>query len=105
MVEPRNVLPAIRVSARGASRLRTGHVWVYRSDLVADKGTPPGSLVQVLDPQNKPLGTALYSSSSQIAIRLVSATVVNDLPQLIRERIQQAIAYRKLVVHNADAYR
>lgn len=85
--------------------MRAGHVWVYRSDLVADDGLAPGSLVQVLDPKQKPLGTALYSSSSQIAIRLLSPTAVNNLPRLIRERIEQAIAYRKFVVHDTDAYR
>jgi 23S rRNA (cytosine1962-C5)-methyltransferase len=105
MEEPRTVLPSIRVSARGASRLRSGHVWVYRSDVLADDGTAPGSLVQVVDPQKRALGTALYSSSSQIAIRLLSVNVVKDLPRLIRERIQQAVAYRKLVVHDTDAYR
>jgi 23S rRNA (cytosine1962-C5)-methyltransferase len=61
--------------------------------------------VQVLDPQKKTLGTALYSSSSQIAIRLLSVNVVTDLARLVRQRIQQAIAYRKLVVHDTDAYR
>ncbi len=98
-------IPSVRVSARGANRLRGGHVWVYRSDLISADEIPPGALVQVLDPRGKPLGTALYSSSSQIAIRLISNQVVEDLPTLIRQRIQQAIAYRKLVVCDTDAYR
>jgi 23S rRNA (cytosine1962-C5)-methyltransferase len=80
-------------------------VWVYRSDLISADGTPPGAVVQVVDPKGKPLGTALYSSSSQIAIRLISTRAVEDLSTLVRERIRNAIAYRDLVVHNTDAYR
>jgi len=96
---------SVKISRRGAERLRDGHVWVYRSDLVAADDIAPGSLVRVADERGKLLGTALYSSASQIAIRLISRGEVGDLAGLVRERIQQAIAYRERVVHNTDAYR
>ncbi len=92
-------LPTVKVSPRGASRLKTGHVWVYRSDIVSADAAAPGSLVNVTDPRGKLLGTALYSSSSQIAIRMISADPVADLPALLRQRIADAIAYRERVVH------
>jgi 23S rRNA (cytosine1962-C5)-methyltransferase len=98
-------LARVTVSARGANRLRNGHPWVYRSDLTAADGIAPGSLVTVNDAKGKPIGTALYSSASQIAIRLLAPGPIENLPELIRERIRQAIAYRKLVVSNTDAYR
>jgi len=98
-------IPTVTVSRRGASRLKDGHVWVYRSDIVSGDGVPPGSLVAVADHRGKPLGTALYSSASQIAIRLISHGEVNDLSALLRERIAQAISYRELIVRDADAYR
>jgi len=98
-------LPTVKVSRRGASRLKEGHVWVYRSDLVSADGVPPGALVNVADERGKFLGSALYSSSSQIAIRMISPAAVGDLPGLLRERIQAAIAYRERVVRDTDAYR
>jgi 23S rRNA (cytosine1962-C5)-methyltransferase len=98
-------LPTVKVSRRGASRLKDGHVWVYRSDLVSADGVPPGALVNVADERGKFLGSALYSSSSQIAIRMISPAAVGDLPGLLRERIQAAIAYRERVVRDTDAYR
>jgi len=98
-------LPTVKVSRRGASRLKDGHVWVYRSDLVSADGVPPGALVNVADERGKFLGTALYSSSSQIAIRMISPAAVGDLPGLLRERIETAIAYRERVVRDTDAYR
>jgi 23S rRNA (cytosine1962-C5)-methyltransferase len=98
-------LPKIKVSPRGATRLKSGHVWVYRSDILSADGVAPGSVVAVADQRGKPLGTALYSSSSQIAIRLISHDPVPDLPTLLRTRITDAIAYREKFVRDTDAYR
>ena len=95
----------IKVSSRGAARLKSGHVWVYRSDIVSAEGIPPGALVSVADERGRFLGTALYSSASQIAIRMLSHQPVRDLTGLLRQRIAAAIAYREKLVHDADAYR
>ena len=101
----RSDLPKVKISPRGATRLKTGHVWVYRSDVLPADAIPPGSLVAVTDQRGKPLGTALYSSTSQIAIRLISPDAVAGFPVLLRERIANAIAYRESLVRNTDAYR
>jgi 23S rRNA (cytosine1962-C5)-methyltransferase len=97
--------PTVKVSTRGVTRLQARHPWVYRSDIVEEKEIPPGSVVRVLDQRGKFLGTALYSSSSQIAIRMISHGSVEDLPGLVAERIRAAIAYRREVVANTNAYR
>jgi 23S rRNA (cytosine1962-C5)-methyltransferase len=106
-------LPKVKISPRGAARLKSGHVWVYRSDIVSADDVPPGSLVTVSDQRGKSLGTALYSSSSQIAIRMISRETISretvsrettshepvtDFPALLRERIQAAIAYREQIL-------
>jgi 23S rRNA (cytosine1962-C5)-methyltransferase len=100
-----SALPTIKVSPRGTARLKQGHVWVYRSDIVSADGATPGSLVCVSDHRRKLLGTAFYSSSSQIAIRMISPDLVTDFPALLRQRIAAAIAYRESLVRNTDAYR
>jgi 23S rRNA (cytosine1962-C5)-methyltransferase len=98
-------LPTVKVAPRGTARLKSGHVWVYRSDILSTDEIPAGSLVTVTDHRGKPLGTALYSTSSQIAIRMVSQDPVADFPALLRQRVADAIAYREPLVHNTDAYR
>lgn len=105
MPQAASSLPTVKVSSRGATRLKAGHVWVYRSDIVSADSVAPGSLVRVSDHRGKPLGTALYSSSSQIAIRMISAEPVEDFPGLLRQRIADAITYRDPLVHNTEAYR
>jgi len=98
---------SVKLSTRGAARLQARHPWVYRSDIegIEANDIPPGSVVRVFDPRGKFLGTALYSSSSQIAIRMISHGSVADLPALVADRIRAAIAYRKELVANTDAYR
>lgn len=98
-------LPVVKISRRGAKRLQDGHVWVYRSDIVSADAVAPGATVGIADERGKFLGTALYSSSSQIAVRMISSHAVDDLARLLRERIQGALAYRERVVRDTDAYR
>jgi 23S rRNA (cytosine1962-C5)-methyltransferase len=106
-VSAKRVEPSVRLSARGVARLQARHPWVYRSDVVDANNVPPGAVVRVHDQRGKFLGTALYSSSSQIAIRMISHGSVANLPALVAERVRAAIAYRKEndLVANSDAYR
>ncbi len=99
--------PIIVVSSRGAARLRAGHVWVYRSDLQQGSDAPAGALVHIHDDRGRKLGSALYSNTSQIAIRMISSEAVNEaeLPALISARIDAAVAFRREVAHNTDSYR
>jgi 23S rRNA (cytosine1962-C5)-methyltransferase len=98
--------PAIVVNQRGALRLRAGHLWVYRSDL-ASADAPAGSLVEVRDERGRRLGSALYSSSSQIAIRLLTTDTLTAkaLPDLLSNRLAAAIRFRQDNTRDTNAYR
>jgi len=85
--------------------MKEGHVWVYRSDIVSAEGVVPGAMVRVVEERGKFLGTALYSSASQIAIRFLSREAIGDLDRMLKERIREAILYRRQIVRNTDAYR
>ncbi len=95
------------VNRRGAARLRSGHVWVYRSDVLSADSVSPGSVVSVRDESGRLLGTALYSSVSQIAVRIVADGPVKegDWVALLRTRICAAVQFRRAVVRDTDAYR
>jgi len=103
----RAVVARVIVNAHAVARLRQGHPWIFKSDIERLDQTAPGALVQVEDQRGKPYGSALYSSSSQIALRMVASSPVvpEKYPDLLRYRIRQAIAYRERVVHEADAFR
>jgi 23S rRNA (cytosine1962-C5)-methyltransferase len=100
------------VNRRGAARVHGGHPWVYRSDLVSVEGVAPGALALVADSAGNVLGTALYSSSSQIAIRMLggfplrTTTPEPETPGVILEqRVAQAVALRQRIVRDSEAYR
>ena len=99
--------PVIAVNRRGAARLRAGHPWVYRSDLLSSVQAPAGALVHVRDERGRKLGSALYSSASQIAIRLLSSEEITDeaLADLLRRRIGNAISFRREIAHDANSCR
>src|SRR5947209_4395044 len=101
-------LPHIAVNSRAVGRLRSGHVWIYESDLAGGTKPQPGDLVHVTDSKGKILGTALYSSSSQISLRMLAPAVLcseEDLLQLMRQRLAEAVEYRSRVVEGSNAYR
>jgi 23S rRNA (cytosine1962-C5)-methyltransferase len=86
------------ISRRAADRLRTGHLWVYASDVAAvTLSNPDETLVHVADSRGLLLGTALYSPSSQIALRMLSRESLDDAAwlKLLALRLRAAIARRK----------
>ena len=92
--------PVAVVTRRAADRLREGSVWVYRSEVeqvrpAADATeVAPGSLVTVLDGRGIPIGTALFSSASQITLRIVSSAAGlsrDGFLALVEERVNAAI--------------
>jgi 23S rRNA (cytosine1962-C5)-methyltransferase len=95
------------INAHAVARLRQGHPWIFKSDIERIDQAAPGALVQVEDSRGKAYGSALYSSSSQIALRMVASNAVEaaKYPDVLRYRIRQAIAYRERVVRDADAFR
>jgi 23S rRNA (cytosine1962-C5)-methyltransferase len=96
------------VNDRAAKRLRDGHAWVYASDVLNDAGALPGALVHVIGPKDKLLGSAIYSSSSQIRLRLLAREPLAsdaELLELVRHRLAEAVTYRGRVVEDSDACR
>jgi 23S rRNA (cytosine1962-C5)-methyltransferase len=92
------------ISSRGVERLRSGHLWVYRSDIRSAQAGP-GSIVRVTDERGRFHGRAFYSDKSQIAVRLLTRADVPVDRVFLAQRLQQAAAYRKIVVENTEAYR
>ena len=93
----------VRVNKRGADRVRQGHLWIYRSDVigVAAEG---GNVVSVQDERGNPIGQALFSDTSQIALRFLtqgSETIDRDW---WRCRIREAAA-RRHIPSDTNAYR
>jgi len=111
---PANPAVGAKISRRASDRIRGGHVWVYASDVESIATTNPGgsgnapSLLPVADSRGLLLGTALYSPTSQIALRMISHQTVSDAQwlELLADRLRRAIARRRpLLTDETDSCR
>jgi 23S rRNA (cytosine1962-C5)-methyltransferase len=67
---------------------------VFRDDM-AEGEAQPGELVPVADPAGTSLGWGLYSSSSRIALRMVTRSEAQPTREFWAERVQRAVAWRQ----------
>ncbi len=95
----------MRINAKAANRILSGHPWVFVSDIIDAGSAPAGEVVRVLDIKGRTLGTAHYSNTSQIALRLLSRRAEQIDQAFLSKRIQAALAFRNLVVQDSEAYR
>jgi 23S rRNA (cytosine1962-C5)-methyltransferase len=95
---------SVVISPRGVERLRSGHLWIYRSD-VRTAHAEAGAVVRLVDERGNFAGRAFYSDKSQISIRLLTREDVPIDRAFLAARIRRAAAYRDLVVGNSEACR
>ena len=97
-------MPDVSISSRGEARVRHGHPWIYRSDIV-DAAADAGEVVRVLGPHRRPLGRALFSDRSQIVLRMVTRDDRDVDETFWRARLAAAIAFRERLGIDASAWR
>jgi 23S rRNA (cytosine1962-C5)-methyltransferase len=102
------------VSARGAARVRGGHPWVFRQDVVRgpakDAGSGGPALVEVRDPRGKPLGLATWAAEARLALRVLATgaqaeALPRDLLAIVGPRMDAALARRRALALPRDAVR
>ncbi|HEV2836129.1 MAG TPA: class I SAM-dependent rRNA methyltransferase [Pyrinomonadaceae bacterium] len=96
-------MSTVTVNKRGADRVRRGHLWIYRSDVV-DADAEGGAAVTVKDERGNLVGKALYSDASQIALRFLTQTNEEIDHAWWRRRIREAAA-RRSIPEDTNAYR
>ena len=95
----------VTITNRGVQRVRARHCWIYRSDLTHHEDARAGEVVRVIDSRRRVLGSALYSSRSQIALRMVSFDDAEINREFWLARLNSAEQLRATVVRDATAYR
>ena len=95
----------VTITQRGAERARTGHLWIYRSDVREAKGISGGSIVSVRDERGRFVGQALYSDRSEIRLRLLTLSSEEIDREWWRARIRAAAQRRASVAPESNAYR
>jgi 23S rRNA (cytosine1962-C5)-methyltransferase len=93
------------VSAKGAARARSGHLWIYRSDVTRKPQAESGSVVRVVDHRGRFVSRAHYGKESEITLRIISKDDVEITRDFWLARLRAASEWRERVVSDTDAYR
>jgi 23S rRNA (cytosine1962-C5)-methyltransferase len=102
--ERKEIMSVVTVTQRGEERSRTGHPWIYKSD-VARIEAAGGDTVAVVGARGRVIGQALYSDRSEIALRLLTRGTEAADSSLWRRRLEQAVRFRESLAIDATAYR
>jgi 23S rRNA (cytosine1962-C5)-methyltransferase len=96
--------PIAVLKNRGASRVRSGHPWVYRSDVESAEGET-GDIVRVTDRSGNFLGRAFYNPGSEISLRVATREDEQIDEDWFRRKLEDALTYRSSLKIDGDAYR
>ena len=97
-------MAVVTITHRGEERVRSGHPWIYKSD-IAETDASGGETVRVLGTRGRTVGQALYSDRSEITLRLLTRGAEAVDRTLWRTRLEQAIRFRETLDIDATAYR
>jgi 23S rRNA (cytosine1962-C5)-methyltransferase len=98
-------MPAVTITSRAIERITSGHLWIYQSDVSEASAAEPGAVVRLLDRKKHYWGQGLYSSASQIALRLLTREERPFDEAFLAERIRAAAAFREQVAPGVQARR
>ena len=95
----------LKITTRGAKRIRNGHLWVYRSDVREANDATAGQIVPVADEAGNAVGQAFYSDRSEIALRFLTTGEETIDREWWRARLRQSATRRSQVARETNAYR
>jgi 23S rRNA (cytosine1962-C5)-methyltransferase len=98
-------MPQVRITTRGARRIRQGHLWVYRSDVRDASGAEGGAIVRAVDDAGNFVGQAFYSDRSEIALRFLTTHEAPIDREWWLGHLRQCAERRAAIARETNAYR
>ena len=95
----------LTLKPREERRLRDGHLWAYRDELVHAPDAVPGELVRLVAHDGSSLGSGLYNPLSKIAVRLLGGEVETLDTDFFVRRFRTSLQLRRRMLPNEEAYR
>ncbi|HEY6838887.1 MAG TPA: class I SAM-dependent rRNA methyltransferase [Geobacteraceae bacterium] len=97
----------IRLARGEDRRIRHGHPWVFSNEIGEIRGEKEcGATVEICDAGGAYLGTGYYNPRSLIAARILSREREDiDSDSFYRQRIEQALAYRRTLYPSLSTFR
>ncbi|HVS21833.1 MAG TPA: class I SAM-dependent rRNA methyltransferase [Pyrinomonadaceae bacterium] len=98
-------MATVKITTRGAKRIRNGHLWVYSSDVRDAHDASGGAIVRAVDEAGNFVGQAFYSDRSQIALRFLTTREETIDREWWRARLRESAERRAGIARETNAYR
>ncbi len=95
----------LTLKPREERRLRDGHLWAYRDELVHAPDAVPGELVRLVAHDGSSLGSGVYNPLSKIAVRMVGGELDAIDTDFFIRRFTSSLDLRRRVLPGQEAYR
>lgn len=92
------------VNQKGAKRIRKGHLWIYKSDVIKIEAEG-GDVVSVFDEAKNLVGKAFYSDSSEITLRFFTTKNEEITRDYWKRKIVEAFKRRPKLVETTNSMR
>jgi 23S rRNA (cytosine1962-C5)-methyltransferase len=95
-----------KILLRRPGRVMAGHNWIFSNELATSpKNFAPGSIIQICDMKNNTIGIGYINPASLIAVRLLTRVMEEIDTQFFRNRILDAVKYRRSLGIQGDSSR
>lgn len=95
----------LTLKPREDRRLRDGHLWAFRDELVHNPPAESGELVRLVAHDGSLVGTGFYNPLSKIAVRLLGGDVQTADAEFFFRRFSESLSLRKRFLGPEEAYR
>jgi 23S rRNA (cytosine1962-C5)-methyltransferase len=95
----------LTLKPREERRLRDGHLWAFRDELVEVPQAEPGELVRLVAHDGTTVGSGFYNPLSKIAVRLVGGDVDSVDADFFVRRFTSSLDLRRRALPGEEAYR
>ncbi len=95
----------VTVREAGEERLRAGHPWIFQGHVLPGDSPAPGALVELRNARRKPLAWGFWSPGALCFRALAFSEAPTSLENFVRQRLQNALAWRTRWMEHRDAFR
>ncbi len=93
------------ISPRGVKRLKGGHPWIFRSDVI-DRPNAVAGIIRMESARGEPMGWALWSPASEISLRQIETHPARTPDaEWWHRTLSATVARRAPIAEQANAYR
>lgn len=98
--------PIIKLKSKHERRLLEGHLWVFSNEIAfIENEISTGDIVKVISHDGKICGYGFYNPHSLIAVRIISREKFDDIGNVIKSHLQNAVQLRRELYPNRNSYR